>query len=61
MRERACRNCKLLVRDQMCPECKTSFLSDDYGGLLIVFDPEGSQIARKLDIKKKGRYALKVR
>lgn len=61
MRERACRSCKLLVRDQMCPECKSFSLSDDYGGLLIVFDPEGSQIAKKLNIKKKGRYALKVR
>nr|HDO81463.1 DNA-directed RNA polymerase, subunit E'' [Candidatus Bathyarchaeota archaeon] len=61
MRERACRTCKLLVRGQMCPECKSYSLSDDYGGLLIVFDPEGSQIARRLDIKKKGKYALKVR
>ncbi len=45
----------------MCPECKTFSLSDDFGGFLIVFDPEGSQIARALNIKKKGRYALKVR
>jgi RNA polymerase subunit RPABC4/transcription elongation factor Spt4 len=36
-------------------------LSDDFGGLLIVFDPEKSAIAKSMNIKEKGRYALKVR
>jgi RNA polymerase subunit RPABC4/transcription elongation factor Spt4 len=29
--------------------------------LVIVFEPEGSAIARAMNIKEKGRYALKVR
>ncbi len=36
-------------------------MSDDYSGLLVVLDPEGSQLARKMDIKEEGRYALKIR
>jgi RNA polymerase subunit RPABC4/transcription elongation factor Spt4 len=36
-------------------------LSDDYSGLLVVLDSEGSQLARKMVIKEAGRYALKIR
>jgi RNA polymerase subunit RPABC4/transcription elongation factor Spt4 len=36
-------------------------LSDDFGGLVIIFDPDNSAIAKAMDIKEKGRYALKVR
>jgi RNA polymerase subunit RPABC4/transcription elongation factor Spt4 len=36
-------------------------LSEDFGGLVIVFDPEGSAIGKSMKIKEKGRYALRVR
>ncbi|NQT08047.1 DNA-directed RNA polymerase, subunit E'' [Candidatus Bathyarchaeota archaeon] len=58
---RACRNCKIIIEENVCPICKGTDLSDDYSGLLIVVDPEGSQMAQKMDIKKEGRYALKIR
>ncbi|MCK4437891.1 DNA-directed RNA polymerase, subunit E'' [Candidatus Bathyarchaeota archaeon] len=58
---RACRNCKIIIEENICPICKGTDLSDDYSGLLIVVDPEGSQMAQKMDIKKEGRYALKIR
>jgi len=45
----------------MCPRCKTASLSDDFSGLVIIFDPENSAIAKAINIKEKGRYALKVR
>ena len=38
----------------------TSF-SEDYSGLVVMFDPENSVIAKAMNIKEKGRYALKVR
>jgi RNA polymerase subunit RPABC4/transcription elongation factor Spt4 len=38
-----------------------SSLSEDFSGLVIMFDPEGSTIAKAMNIKEKGRYALKVR
>jgi DNA-directed RNA polymerase subunit E" len=61
MSEKACTTCHHLTKENICPRCKTATLSDDYSGLVIVFDPENSAIAKVMNIKQKGRYALKVR
>jgi DNA-directed RNA polymerase subunit E" len=61
MSEKACSTCHSLTKENACPKCKTPSLSDDYSGLVIVFNPENSAIAKAMGIKEKGRYALKVR
>lgn len=61
MSDKACANCHFLTRENVCPKCKSTSLSDDYSGLVIIFDPEGSAIAKAMNIKEKGRFALKVR
>ncbi|MBS7643357.1 DNA-directed RNA polymerase, subunit E'' [Candidatus Bathyarchaeota archaeon] len=61
MSEKACRNCHTLTVGSICPNCKTATLSDDWTGIAIILDSEESQIAKKLNLKKPGRYALKVR
>ncbi len=61
MSEKACSTCRLITTGNICPKCKTPTLSDDFSGLVIIFDPEGSAIAKAINIKEKGRYALKVR
>jgi len=61
MSEKACSTCRLITRENICPKCRTQTLSDDFSGLLIVFDPGGSAIAKAMSIKEKGRYALRVR
>ena len=61
MSEKACPTCHFITKENTCPRCKTSGLSDDFSGVVIVFDPEGSAIAKAMNIKEKGRYALKVR
>jgi len=61
MSEKACPICHLITRENICPKCKTSSLSDDFSGLVMIFNPEGSAIAKAMNIKEKGRYALKVR
>jgi DNA-directed RNA polymerase subunit E" len=61
MSEKACTNCHFLTRENVCPKCRSTSLSDDYSGLVIVFDPEGSAIAKAMNIKEKGRFALRVR
>ncbi len=61
MSEKACPNCHFLTKDNVCPKCKSSGLSDDFSGLVVVFEPEASIIAKAMNIKEKGRYALKVR
>jgi DNA-directed RNA polymerase subunit E" len=45
----------------ICPECKSTSVSEDWTGVVVIIDPEKSQIAKTLDIKKPGRYALRVR
>lgn len=61
MSPRACRTCKIITEENICPICRSSDLSDDFSGLLIILDPENSQLAEKLDTKKEGRYALRIR
>jgi DNA-directed RNA polymerase subunit E" len=61
MSEKACPTCHFLTKENKCPKCRTSGLSDDFSGLVIVFEPESSAIAKAMNIKEKGRYALKVR
>jgi DNA-directed RNA polymerase subunit E" len=58
---RACRTCKNISDQTICPVCKGTEFSDDYSGLLVVLDPENSLLAEKLDTKEAGNYALKTR
>ncbi len=61
MREKACTNCHMIVYGNVCPNCKSTSLSEDFTGVVIVLNPEVSEIAKKAGITKPGRYALKVR
>ncbi len=61
MSEKACRECRVLSHGSVCPRCKATGLSDDFAGLVIIFDAEGSAIARAMKLKEEGRYALRVR
>ncbi len=61
MSEKACRECHLISYGNVCPSCKASSLSEDFSGLIIIFDPENSAIAQVMKVKEKGRYALRVR
>lgn len=61
MSEKACTICHFITKESICPKCKNTSLSDDFGGLVIMFDPNGSAIAKAMNIKEKGSYALKVR
>lgn len=61
MIERACANCHFISKENICPKCRSTSLSEDFGGIVIVFDPANSAVAKAMKIKDKGRYALKVR
>jgi len=50
-----------MTKDNVCSRCKSSNFSEDFSGLVVMFDPETSAIAKAMNIKEKGRYALKVR
>jgi DNA-directed RNA polymerase subunit E" len=58
---RACRTCKNVTDENVCPVCKGTEFSDDYSGILVVLHPEDSLLAEKLKAKVPGTYALKIR
>ena len=58
---RACRYCKNISEESVCPVCKSTEFSDDYSGLLVVLDADNSILAEKLNTKEPGNYALKIR
>ncbi|MHA1917291.1 MAG: transcription elongation factor subunit Spt4 [Candidatus Ranarchaeia archaeon] len=60
-KERACRNCHTIFVGSVCPVCKSSSTAEDFTGVAIIIDPKNSQIAKKLNIDEKGKFALKVR
>jgi len=61
MPEKACRDCHLIVSGYICPNCKSTNLSEDWTGIVIILDPENSLIAKKMETEKPGRYAIRIR
>lgn len=59
-RELACKKCKAITTGKVCPVCKSTELSADWSGIVIVFDADNSQVASTLEIKAPAKYALKV-
>ncbi|HIK00535.1 TPA: DNA-directed RNA polymerase subunit E'' [archaeon] len=57
---KACKKCRFITSESICPVCKSEELSGRFSGVVIIFDPENSEIAKKLTIKQKGEYALIV-
>jgi len=60
VREMACRKCKYVTIGKVCPVCKSSDLTPDWSGIVLVVEPSNSVVAKTLGITKKGKYALKV-
>ncbi|MFQ6025590.1 MAG: transcription elongation factor subunit Spt4 [Nitrosopumilaceae archaeon] len=60
VKEMACRKCKFITIGKVCPICKSSDLSPDWTGIVLVADPNDSYIAKSLGIVEKGKYAIKV-
>ena len=58
--KKACRNCKLIVDGTVCPNCKGNQFSENWKGKIIIIDPEKSEIAKRIGIKIKGEYAIKL-
>jgi DNA-directed RNA polymerase subunit E" len=61
MVEKACRNCRLICEQKVCPKCKSTDLSDDFSGRVVILDTEQSAIAKLMNVKEKGRYAVRIR
>ncbi|MEM3839407.1 MAG: transcription elongation factor subunit Spt4 [Candidatus Micrarchaeaceae archaeon] len=61
MADQACKNCRFIVmQGNVCPVCGSTQLTPRWSGYVVILDVEKSQLAKKLDIKVDGTYALSV-
>ena len=62
MKQKACKICKTIYETgDKCPKCDAKESTDSFKGRIVVRDPEKSEIAKKLTLKSKGNFAIKVR
>tara|TARA_Y100000310_G_scaffold337760_1_gene425681 strand:- start:1221 stop:1406 length:186 start_codon:yes stop_codon:yes gene_type:complete len=61
MKKKACKKCKIFVKESVCPVCQNKDLSDNWQGRVYIVDANASQVAKKTEITTKGEYAIKVR
>ena len=61
--KKACKNCKFIVEkgSNTCPACNSHQFSENVKGRMYVLNPEKSVIGKKMEVKKEGEYAIKVR
>jgi DNA-directed RNA polymerase subunit E" len=59
-REVACKKCKAVTTGKVCPVCKSTDLTTNWSGIVVVFDPLKSRIAATLEISTPHKYAVKV-
>jgi len=61
MSKKVCRKCKIFVEKEICPICQGNQFSTSWKGRITILNAEKSEIAKKLEIKKEGEYAIKIR
>ncbi len=60
-KKKACKSCKIFVKGNECPLCKSTDLTTSWKGRIIITDANKSEIAKKLGINVKGEYAIRTR
>jgi len=60
-KQKACKICNTIYEGEKCTRCGSKESIEGFKGRIIVKDPEKSEIAKKLNIKEKGEYAIKTR
>ena len=61
-KQKACKICNTIYDDgEKCPKCGSRESTDSFKGRVVVMNPEKSEIAKKLNLKEKGNFAIKTR
>ncbi len=60
MKKKVCRKCKLFVEKDVCPNCNNTEFSENWKGRIIMIDADKSEIAKKINAKIKGEYAIRI-
>lgn len=62
MTEKACKTCHLIISEgNVCPLCNSGELSERWGSYVLIFDAEKSELAKKLNAKTNGKYAVRIK
>jgi len=61
-KQKACKICNTIYETgDKCPKCDAKESTDSFKGRIVVLNPEKSEIAKKINIKSKGNFAIKTR
>lgn len=61
MKEKACRMCKKLFEEgKNCPACNSTDTTTFWSGYVVFINSQKSEIAQKMGIEGKGKYALRI-
>ncbi|HPD82092.1 MAG TPA: transcription elongation factor subunit Spt4 [Candidatus Pacearchaeota archaeon] len=59
---KACKMCNTIVEEgDKCPNCSSKELTEGSKGRIVILNPEKSEVAKKLNMKEKGNFAIKTR
>ena len=61
VKQKACKICKTIHEGEKCPNCGSKESTEVFKGRIVVLNTEKSEIAKKLDLKDKGNFAIKTR
>ena len=60
-KQKACKKCQTIYEGDKCPNCGSAEFVDNFKGRIIVLNPEKSEVAQKINMKKQGTYAIRIR
>jgi len=60
-KQKACKICNTIYEGDKCSKCGSKESTESFKGRIVVLDLEKSEIAKKLNLKEKGNFAIKTR
>lgn len=62
VKPKACKLCNTMVEEgDKCPSCGSKEITENFKGRAVILNPEKSEVAKKLNLKQGGNFAIKVR
>lgn len=60
-KEKACKICQRIFEGEKCPNCDSKEFTETIKGRIFILNPEKSELAKELNIKGKGEFAIKAK
>lgn len=61
VKQKACKICNQIHTNDKCPKCDSKESTESFKGRIYLLDAEKSEIAKNLNLKGKGNFAIKTR